>query len=379
MRVLQLGRFWNDGHGGIERHAALLCRGLAARGAEVVNLVAAVPGQPHSDRQHDGYRLVQARSFGLFARTALSPALIWNALALQREKPFDIVHLHFPDPLSHLVALLLPRTVKVVITWHSDIVRQKLLLRLYGYFQRNICRRADAVVAATRAHLDSSAQIPRDIPASRLHVIPYGLDYSGLELTPRTAALCGELRASTAGRPIVFALGRHIYYKGFDVLVEAMQRVNACAFIGGDGPLRPTLEAQAEDLGLGDKIRFIGRIAEEDLAAYFHACDVFCLPSTEIAEAFGLVQIEAMACGRPVVCTQLHNGVNTANPHEVTGLTVPARDPVALAQALNRLLGDGELRTQMGARGIERVHDVYSLSGMADNHLALYRRLLGAG
>jgi glycosyltransferase involved in cell wall biosynthesis len=193
MRVLQLGRFWNDEHGGIERHAALLSRSLAERGVEVVNLVAAAKGEPASDRQLDGYRLVQARCYGMFARTAVSPQLVWKALALHREKPFDVVHLHFPDPLSHFVGMLLPRSVKRVITWHSDIVRNPGLLALYLPFLQSITRGADVVVAATQAHFDASTQIPHDIPASRLHVIPYGMDYGPQELAPATRALMAQL------------------------------------------------------------------------------------------------------------------------------------------------------------------------------------------
>ena len=130
MRVLQFGRFWSDQHGGIERHVALLSRELAARGVDVVNLVAA-EGLKGSDIMIDGYRLVQASSLGMIFSTAIAPALLLKALALNREKKFDIVHLHLPDPLSHLVSLLLPANIKRVITWHSDIVRQKRLLLAY--------------------------------------------------------------------------------------------------------------------------------------------------------------------------------------------------------------------------------------------------------
>lgn len=374
MRVLQFGRFWNEQHGGLERHVSLLSKGLAAQGIDVVNLVAAV-GQHGHDETDGRYRLIQARSFGVAYGTALSPALVLKALALHLQEPFDLFHLHFPDPLSHLASMMLPRAVPRVITWHSDIIRQKKLLALYQPFLRRITRQADALVAATQAHFDVSTQIPHDIPAQRRHVIPYGLDYAPLVLNPRTAVLRDELRARAQGRGLVFALGRHVYYKGFDVLIEALQHTDAFLVLGGDGPLRPQLEQQAAALGVSNRVFFSGRIAEEDLAAYFNACDVFCLPSVEPSEAFGLVQLEAMACGKPVVCTQLNNGVNVVNVDGHTGFAVPVRDPVALGHCLARLLQDDALREKLGLQALAHTRN-YSVPTMAASHIRLYQDLL---
>ena len=167
MRVLQFGRFWHDQHGGIERHVALLSKELATLGVEVVNLVAAQNLQG-SDVTVDGYRLVQVPSLGMVFSTALAPGLVFKALALHREKRFDVLHLHLPDPLSHMASLVLPSSIKRVITWHSDIIRQKKLLALYEPFLRRITRQADALVAATQAHFDASTQIPHDIPVQNL-------------------------------------------------------------------------------------------------------------------------------------------------------------------------------------------------------------------
>lgn len=378
MRVLQFGRFWNDQHGGIERHVALLSRELAAQGADVINLVAA-DDRRGSDTRVDGYRLVQAPSHGRFVSTAVSPALIGQALALHKEKKLDIVHVHLPDPLSHLASMMLPASIKRVVTWHSDIIRQKALLTLYLPFLRRLTYRADALVAATEGHYSSSTQIPADIPASRLHVIPYGLDFSALELTPVTQALCQQIKERSAGKPIIFALGRHVYYKGFDVLINAMRQINGLLILGGDGPLRADLEALAgQGEGLASKVWFTGRIPEEELPAYFHACNLFCLPSVEQSEAFALVQLEAMGCGKPVVCTQLNNGVNIVNVAGETGLAVPPRDALALAEAVNRLIQDGPFCRRLGAQARKRAHTYYSLTAMGERHLRLYNALLSS-
>ena len=375
MRILQLGRFWNDQYGDIERHVALLSGQLAAEGVDVVTLVAA-RGLNGSDTMLDGYRLVQAPSFGTVAGVALSPALVRKAIALHREENFDIVHLHLPDPLSHLASLLLPAGIKRVITWHSDIVRQKGWLPFYLPALRRLASRADAMVTATPAHYTSSTQIPDALPASRRHVIAYGLDLQTLALTSRSRALSVKLKAKAGGKPLIFALGRHVYYKGFDILINAMRQVDAVLILGGDGRLRNDLEARAAQTGLAGKIWFSGRISDENLPAYFHACDVFCLPSVAQSEAFGLVQLEAMACGKPVVCSQLNNGVNFVNVDGQTGLAVPAGDAGALAAAINRLIADPALRERLGAQAQHRATTEYSLEAMAQRHLALYRSLL---
>lgn len=375
MRVLQFGRFWNDQHGGIERHVALLSRELAARGVDVVNLVASESLQG-SDTTVDGYRVVQAPSCGRAFSTAISPALVFKALGLNREKKFDIVHVHLPDPLSHLACLMLPVDIKRVITWHSDIVRQKRLLVPYLPFLKRLVRQADALVAATQAHYTSSIQIPPTLPLDRRHVIPYGLDFSTLKLTPGTNLLCAQIKAKAAGRPLIFALGRHVYYKGFGILIKAMRQIDALLVLGGDGPLRAELEALAMQEGVASSVWFTGRIPEQDLPAYFNTCDLFCLPSVAQSEAFGLVQLEAMACGKPVVCTQLHNGVNVVNVHGETGLAVPPGDNAALAVAINKLIADRPLRERLGHNARQRANTVYSLQSMGRRHLDLYQNLL---
>jgi glycosyltransferase involved in cell wall biosynthesis len=384
LRILQFGRFNNaEQNGGIERHMQLLCEGLTALNIDVTYLVAGDSLSSKASKVSSklgSYDLVEAATFGTYFSTAASPVQVIKALLMHKKKPFDVVHLHFPNPLAHLASLLLPKSIKRVITWHSDIVRQKRLLALYLPFLRRVTLRADALIAATPAHYTSSTQIPSSVPATKRHVIPYGRDFSDLELTPSTTELCESLRAkakeaSESGR-IIFALGRHVYYKGFDVLIEAMQQVDAQLIVGGDGPLRGELQELAERLGIAHKVSFTGNIREEDLAAYFNACDIFCLPSVAQSEAFGLVQLEAMACGKPVVCTQLNNGVNVVNQAGVTGLAVPVRDATALAEALNTLLNDDALRSKLGQQAKAHAISGYSLTAMSNSHAALYHMLL---
>jgi glycosyltransferase involved in cell wall biosynthesis len=383
LRVLQFGRFNNsEQNGGIERHMKLLCDGLTALDVDVTYLVAgdSLTSQETAVETPSGnYKLVEAATFGTYFSTAASPMQILKALAMHRKEPFDVVHLHLPNPLAHLASVMLPKSVKRVITWHSDIVKQKRLLSIYLPFLRRFTSSADALIAATPAHFTSSTQIPSDYPLNKRHVIPYGRDFTDLVLSTATTQRCNAVKVNAkqvfAAGKIIFALGRHVYYKGFDVLIEAMQHVDAQLILGGDGPLKAELQQQTERLGIAHKVSFTGSIPEEDLATYFNACDVFCLPSVEQSEAFGLVQLEAMACGKPVVCTQLNNGVNVVNQAGVTGLAVPVRDTVALAEALNKLLSDDALRSKLGVQAKAHAVSGYSLLAMSNSHFSLYQSL----
>ncbi len=374
MRILQLGRFWKL-IGGVQMHAQLLCKGLAAQGVDVVDLVASLKHE-RSDQRVNGFRMVEAASFGVHFATAISPDMVRLARQLHREQPFDLIHLHFPDPMSHLVSLAMPAQIPRVITWHSDIVKQKHLLKLYRPFQRREIMRARAIVAPTAAHFASSTQIPGLYPSAQRHIIPFGMDYSLLDMTPTIQARMEQVRARAGIRMVVFALGRHVEYKGFDVLLDALQHTQAYLVLGGDGPLTPALQAQALQLGLSDRVWFAGRLSDEDMAACYHACDVFCLSSVSPNEAFGLVQLEAMACGKPVICTQLNNGVNAVNPHEVTGLTVPVRDAPALGHAIEKLRLNEPLRQRLGQQAYLHARGTYSMQAMSEQHIRLYQDLL---
>lgn len=373
MRVLNLGKYW-DKDGGIETHVRTLCKGLASAGIEVVNLVSAVYGKG-SRFENDGYTVVESPSLINLFSTSIAPQMVLNARRLHAEEPFDLIHLHFPDPMSHLASIVLPGDIPRVITWHSDIVKQRQMLKLYKPFQQRIIKQSKALVAATASHFSSSVQIPSDYPAGQRHVIPYGFDFEWLNLTPSVQERVNAIRQQAEGRFIVFALGRQVAYKGFDVLIEAIQHTEAFLVLGGDGPLTARLKAYVKRLGVDQQVIFTGRLPIADMAAHYHACDVFCLPSVTPNEAFGIVQIEAMACGKPVICTQLQNGVNEINQHGVTGLTVPVREPKALAGAIKQLASDQEFYLLLGGQAQEHALQNFSAASMVRRHLALYQQL----
>ncbi|PJF46315.1 MAG: glycosyl transferase family 1, partial [Candidatus Thermofonsia Clade 3 bacterium] len=297
--------------------------------------------------------------------TALAPGLIAKARALHAERHYDLFHFHFPDPLTHLASALLPAEVPRVVTWHSDIVRQKAFLPLYAPWLRRFVQQVDAVIVSSPSMLQSSPFIARVAPARR-HVIPCGLDYRHF-LASEAQRRAADLRLSlgVAG-PLVLAVGRLVYYKGYEFLIEAIAGLaEANLIIIGRGPLKRRLRGQAQALGCEKRVHLLQVDDDETLAAWYHACDVFCLPSVEPAETFGLVQLEAMACGKPVVSTRLGTGVEFVNQDGVTGIVVPPRDVDALRAALRRLLDDAQLRQSMGNAGRARAIESFSKEDMA--------------
>jgi len=371
LRVLLFGRYADAEFGGIERHVRSLVQALRGQ-VDYVNLV---EGRGFDDGPPWECPVVRARSIAVLASQPICPGMPFIVRRLQREHRFQIAHLHLPDPMSHLAALALPREVKIVLTWHSDIVRQKRIFSLYRPFLANLIGRAAAVMAHTPAHFESMPQLAALVPAEKRVVVPCGLDLSAFQAPhPKTLDFRRQF-----GKSVVFALGRHVYYKGFEYLVRAMAEVpGAVLVLGSSGPLTEALRRIAAEAGVAERVRFVGRIAEADLPAYYQACDVFCLPSVEPSEAFGIVQVEAMAAGKPVVCTKLGNGVNWVNPDRVTGFAVPPRDARALADALNRLLGDGPLRMKLGEAAARRAASEFSLAALRTGTLRVYERALAA-
>jgi len=370
LRVLLFGRLADEDFGGLERHVRSLVDALS-EDVDYVNLVAD-RGVPIADFWK--CPVVAAPSLGKLASVYLCPTMPLKARALHRRRRFDIAHLHLQDPMSHLAALALPATLPIVITWHSDIVAQRALLGPYRPFLKRLVARAAAVITQSPAHVASMPQLASLSRSDQRVTVPYGGEFTALRAPhPKVA----ELRRAFGSR-IVFTLGRHVYYKGFDYLIRAMARVpESRLIIGGTGPLTELLRRVAREAGVAERTHFVGRVPETDLPAYYQACDVFCLPSVDPSESLGAVQVEAMACGKPVVCCDLRNGVTWVNRDGETGLVVPPRDPEALAAALARLLDDAALRARLGANAERRALAEFSLAALREQTLAVYRRAVG--
>jgi glycosyltransferase involved in cell wall biosynthesis len=300
--------------------------------------------------------------------SAFSTPISLRMAAQIRNSRADLVHIHLPNPYAVLAYLTSGFRGCLIVTYHSDIVRQKLLGRVFEPLLFAALRRSTAIIATSPNYLATSAvlQAFRD----RCHVIPYGIDTIRFEQCDPDAVK--RIRARF-GERLVLSVGRLVYYKGLEYLIRAMADVRGKLVIVGDGPLRAKLERLAAQLGLAGKVIFAGVIDNAGVLSYYHAAALFVLASVARSEAFGLVQIEAMAAGLPVVNTSLDSGVPLVSVDEQTGLTVPPAQPQALAAAINRLLDDSELRQKFGQAGVVRARQEFSLDTMLERTLHLYR------
>jgi len=362
LRVLQVGKFYPPHMGGIETHLQALCGAL--RNHAEVRVIVSSEGRETVEETIDSVPIARLSTWLAAFSTSISPAMVSRI----RRSEADLVHIHLPNPAAVMAYLASGHRGRLVVTYHSDTVKQKILGRMFEPLLNAALRRSAAIIATSPNYVATSPvlQAFRD----RCHVIPYGIDTAQFEQCAPEAVRSVRERY---GKRLIVSVGRLVYYKGFDVLIRAMASVRAKLVIVGDGPLRAELETLAAQLGVRDKVVFAGEINNACVTPYYHAADLFALASVARSEAFGIVQIEAMAAGLPVVNTGLDSGVPFVSVDGETGLTVPPGDPQALAAAMNRLLDDDALRQSLGQAGVRRARQEFSLDTMLRRTLELYQ------
>ncbi len=366
--ILQVSKLYSPHIGGVEHVVQVLAEGL--RGVSRMRVLVCNTSPTTERTEVNGVPVTRAASFGRMYSMPLSGRFFRE---FRREcQSADIVHLHVPFPLGDLAALLFRRRGTLIIWWHSDVIRQRVFARFWAPITRRVLRRADRIIVATPNHLLYTAALAE--VRDKCVVIPFGIDTKRYELTDATRTKAVAIR-KRYGTPQALFVGRLVYYKGVDVLLRAMVEVNGHLLIVGHGAKEAQLKTLMTTLGLEQKVTFLGAVADQNLAAYFHACDVFVLPSTAPSEAFGLVQLEAMACGKPVINTRLESGVPWVSVDGETGLTVSPGEPAPLADAINTLFTDDAKRKLYGRNALARVRAYCDIDVMLQSVLCLYESL----
>jgi glycosyltransferase involved in cell wall biosynthesis len=360
VRVLHVFKdFFPPTRGGVEQHVADICRSMP--GFEFAVLTSA-RGRRRNVDHVDGVRVVRAPEYARPCSTPVTPGW-WRDL---RGDDADLLHLHLPNPFAEMAVLAGGRTTPMVASYYAEMMRSPALARRYGPIQDRFLQRAERIVVSSPVLAMTAAALRpyRD----RVVVIPFGVDPDEWPTNDRDTE---AIRARHPG-PIVLFLGRLVWYKGVDVLIEAMASVDATLVVAGDGPERSRLESLARGRNLAHKVRFVGEVTNTQRASYHRAADVFVLPSVSRAETFGIAMLEAMSLATPVISTHLGTGTSWVNRSGETGLVVPPRDPRALATAVTLLLDDHDLRLRLGAGAAGRARHRFSKAAMLEALAELY-------
>ena len=370
MRVLQLGKFYPI-RGGVEKVMYDVMCGLSNRKICCDMMCAAVENQKSGVVPLSNYaRLLCVPSLMKLKGTMMAPLMITELLRVR--KKYDVIHIHHPDPMATLALFLSCYSGKVVLHWHSDIVKQKTLLYLYKPLQSWLIKRADVIVGTSPVYTKHSPFLKKVV--HKVVCIPIGI-----EEPIKNTELATQLKSRYAGKKIVFSLGRLVDYKGFRYLIEAARFLNddCVVLIGGGGPLKSSLQDMIDRYGLKNKVELLGFISDRDLPAYFEACDLFCLSSIQKTEAFAIVQVEAMAFGKPVVATRIKDsGVSWVNEHGISGLNVNPCNGKELAGAISSILNDNRLYDTLSAGARNRYETWFTYEKMIDKCVELYSQLL---
>lgn len=397
IRILQLGKFFPPDLGGMEsviyditlglneRRIAcdvlcsnskrayseeiLPCESCAKNGA---NDFSPNPRESHANR---AIKIMRCASFGKLASTAIAPQMIFKLREIITH--YDIIHIHLPDPMANFALFCANhKGKKIIIHWHSDIIKQKFLLKFYAPLQHWLLKRADAIIATTQQYADFSPTLKpfRD----KIVVIPIGID-SLRESHSSAESTESKSTESRRDKKTIFALGRLVKYKGFEYLVESMRYLpDFTLYIAGNGVELANLKAQikalsAVDSTLKNRIFLLGKIDERTKMEHLNNDSIFVLPSITRNEAFGVVQLEAMSAKMPVIATDIKgSGVSFVNLHNESGLIVPPRDAKAISEAILRVMADYP-RFSDGAQKRYLAH--FTKDKMIDKIIDLYDRI----
>lgn len=367
-RILHIYKNYHPIVGGIENHIKSLAEAEARRGDDVTVLVANTTTRTERTI-HEGVRVIKAARAVEIASTPLSPAMLWEAAGIEA----DIINLHMPFPPGDLLIHSVQGNPALVVSYHSDVVRQQHMLRLYRPLLEQTLGSAGRIIVGSKRYRDSSPFL--GLHAAKCRVVPYAVDATRFSTLDNQEL--DRLRQRWRG-PVILSVGVLRYYKGLHILIAAMRELDATLVIVGGGPEEIRLRALVDEAGLAGRIHFVGRVADEDLPSYYQAADIFVLASHLRAEAFGIVLLEAMAAGLPLVTTEIGTATSEINRHGLTGFVVPPNDAPALARALQALMTNRDLREYLGQQGRRLALEEHSVADMADGVAAVYREALAA-
>lgn len=372
-KVLQISNYYTPHIGGIEQTCQYLSEGIADE--YEVKVICFSENKETKHQVTNGIEITKPGVFLDVARQGLSLSYYGILRKMIKQWKPDIIHFHYPNPfVTALLLPLVPKETKLYIQWHLDITKQKKIYPFIKPLETKLLKRADMIAATSPNYRDSSKPL---IPfLEKTTVLQSAIDTSKLNLLAGDDEKVESIKKDAQGKKIVFFVGRHVPHKGISDLIEAEKLIkNDCMiYVGGSGPITEKLKADT----MSSRVKFLGRLSEDDMRCYYYAADVFAFPSYTKAEGFGLTLAEAMYCrSTPVTYTIEGSGVNWVSLNGKTGLEVPNRDVKAYAEAVDRLLGDDDLRKKYAKAAHERVLEFFTVEKEIELLKKQYKILLG--
>lgn len=370
--IVHFGKYYFPDLGGIESVTISLARGAVEAGHSV-SVICFQKSQADTVQNVDGVKVFRAPIDRLISSQPLG--IKYFIACYKASKNTNLVHLHAPNMLAALCALFIGKKPRLLVHWHSDVINKGFLGRVLRPLEFALLRKADVIVAATPVYADASTTIAPF--KDKVIVVPYGT--SNAKTNSVKLELKSFLDKQLKGRKIILAVGRLVPYKGFDVLINAAKHLDdeSVVVIVGGGPLENDLKQAIKDNDVTDRVILAGRCSDDELHALFERATLFCLPSIYRAEAFGVVLIEAMNYGLPIVASDIPgSGVPWVNQHDVSGLNVPVGDPFALAEACNQILTTPELRNKLSQGSRQRFENEFTEEVSVNRMMQVYDRML---
>lgn len=378
IHVCHLTKYYPPAVGGIETHVQTLARRQVELGlrATVVCVNHERSSTATASEFNSGVEILRVRRRTSFSKWDFCPGLshLLRRL-LGSDSDIDLVHLHTPNPTMTLALTTAGIRKPLVVTHHSDIVKQRVWGRVLTRLERPLMRRANRIFTDSPPYAGGSQALAPWL--AKVEALPLGIEL-GAFIEPSEAALRhrDDFRKKYPG-PIWLCVGRLVYYKGIEVAIAALKEVPGTLLIVGDGPLRKSLEETATRFEVAERVVWLGKVDDDQLTGAYHAAMALLFPSNARSEAFGLVQVEAMSSGCPVVNSNIpHSGVPWVCPDGVSGFTVPMNDASALAAAARRLVESPELRSELSAAARRRAVELFDAQTMAETSLRHYQDVI---
>ncbi len=371
LKIVHFAKYYAPDAGGIESVTVSLAEGAVEAGYSV-SVVCFAKTHVNSEGTLKGVRVIRAPVATLVASQPLGFRYFFCCLLFAKKA--DLVHLHLPNMLGAFCALFTPARTQVLVHWHSDVLNKGILGKIFGPLESAVLRRANSIVTTSQVYADASATLGPY--RSKVIVVPIGvqdvLDRGNISQIPP------NLEGKIGKKKIVLGVGRLVPYKGFDVLIEATRQLaeDAVVVIVGGGVLQDALCRAVENSGVKDRIFMAGNLTDTELQALFERATLFCLPSMNRAEAFGVVLLEAMAYGLPIVASDIPgSGVPWVNRHGVSGFNVPVGNAAAVAEACNKILTSERTRRRLSQGARKRFINEFTASLAVDRMLTQYKKL----